>query len=90
MLNASIQDSDILSAAQKKVLTIICDSNYPISCSSILDLMGTSKQAAHFSLTRLLDREFITRAKDRVFVYQANPTRMAELIERYKNKLQKK
>jgi DNA-binding MarR family transcriptional regulator len=87
MLNEAIQDADILSSGQKRVLSVICDSNYPVSASSVLDLMGTSKQAVHFSIQKLLERNFITRTKDRVFVYQPNKTRVIELVDRYSKKL---
>ena len=87
MLNDAIQDTDMLSSCQKKVLSIICDSNYPLSTSSILDVMGTSKQAIHFSITKLLERGFVEREKDRVFVYHPNKTRIIELVERYNQKL---
>tara|TARA_B100001093_G_scaffold513809_1_gene586491 strand:- start:1094 stop:1366 length:273 start_codon:yes stop_codon:yes gene_type:complete len=87
MLHNAIQDADILSSAQKRILNIICDSNYPVSAGSILDLMGTSKQAVHFSIKKLLERNFITREKDRVFVYKPNKERVIELIDRYNKKL---
>jgi len=61
-----------------------------VSAASILDMMGTSKQAVHFSIRKLLDRKFITRQKDRVFVYEANKIRIIELIERYNQKLNTK
>jgi predicted DNA-binding protein YlxM (UPF0122 family) len=88
MLIESIEDADILSSGQKKVLNIICNSDYPLSASSILDMTGSSKQAVHFSIKRLLDRNFIGRKKDRVFVYEPNKIRILELMERYNQKLQ--
>ncbi len=87
MLHNAIEDSDILSSGQKKVFNIICDSDYPVSAASILDLMGTSKQAVHFSIKKLLERNFIIREKDRVFVYKPNKERVIELIDRYNKKL---
>jgi len=87
MLYKAIQDADILSSGQKKVLNIICDSDYPVSAASILDLMGTSKQAVHFSIKKLLERHFITREKDRVFVYSPNKERIIELLDRYNKKV---
>ena len=87
MLYNAIQDADILSSGQKKVLNIICDSDYPVSAAAMLDLMGTSKQAVHFSVKKLLERNFIIREKDRVFVYKPNKERIIELLDRYNKKL---
>ena len=55
MLSEAIFHADILSAGQKKVLNIICSSDYPVPASSILEMMGSSKQAVHFSIKKLLD-----------------------------------
>lgn len=87
MLSEAIFHADILSAGQKKVLNIICSSDYPVPASSILEMMGSSKQAVHFSIKKLLDRNFITRKKDRVFVYEPNKIRIKELTKRYNQKL---
>jgi hypothetical protein len=48
---------------------------------------GSSKQAVHISIKSLLERGFITKHKDRVFVYKPNKTRIAELETRYIQKL---
>jgi predicted transcriptional regulator len=87
MLSDAILSSDILSTGQKKVLNIICSSDYPVSVKGILDIMGSSKQAVHISIKSLLERGFITKHKDRVFVYKPNKARIAELETRYIQKL---
>lgn len=87
MLRDAIENSELLPSGQKKVLTIISSADYPVSAQAIEKEMGASKQATHFSIKKLLARNFIIREKDGTFVYKPNETRSIELIDRYIKKL---
>ena len=87
MLNLAIQDTDILSRKQKDVFSILCNSEFPLSSHTIEEKMGVTRQAVYLTLQALLKRGFITRTKDRIFVYSPNNLKKLELIERYKQKI---
>jgi len=87
MLTRAIENSDILPSGQKKVLSIICNSDYPVTAKQIEKYMGFTKQTINFTLKHLLSRNFIEREKDGVYVYTPNKERTVELIERYKTSL---
>jgi predicted transcriptional regulator len=84
LLNKAIENTDILSPKQKMVFKIICESEYPVSSVTIENLMKVSRQAVYLTLKVLLDRDFINRKKERVFLYSANKLKLFELMERYK------
>lgn len=86
ILELAIMDTDLLSKKQKDVFLIICNSDFPLSSYSIEKKMGVTRQAVYLTLQALLKRGFITRTKDRIFVYQPNQLKKLELIERYKQK----
>jgi predicted transcriptional regulator len=86
MLNAAIQDTDIMSPKQKEVFQVICNSEFPVSSSVIEDKMRVTRQAVYLTLKTLLDRGFINRERGRVFLYKPNLAKQTELIKRYKHK----
>lgn len=87
MLRLAIDDTDILSTKQKEVLQILCNANFAISSGTIENKMDVTRQAVYLTLKALLDRGFITRKKERVFLYEPNKLKALELIERYKEKI---
>lgn len=89
MLNLAIEDTDILSKKQKVVLKFLCKSDFPVSSVTIENAMQVSRQAAYLTLKVLLDRGFITRTKERVFLYSPNKLKTLELMERYKFNISK-
>lgn len=84
LLDKAIENTDILSHKQKAVFKIICQSEYPISSVTIENSMNVTRQAVYLTLKALLNRDFITRKKERVFLYSPNKLKILELIERYK------
>lgn len=84
LLKQAIDDTDILSMKQKLVLKIICESDYPVSSVTIEKSLKVTRQAVYLTLKALLDREFILRKKERIFLYYPNKLKLLELIERYK------
>jgi predicted transcriptional regulator len=51
-----------------------------------MSYMQISKQAVNFSLKELTKRNFVTRKKDKVFIYTVNVNKISELLEDYKIK----
>lgn len=87
MLVKAIENSDILPSGQKRVLSIIANSDYPVTAKQIEKVMGFKKQTVNFTLKNLLSRNFVERKKDGIYVYSITENRAIELIERYKEGL---
>ena len=90
ILKLAINDTDILSSKQKEVFITLCNANFPLSSGTIESSMGVTRQAVYLTLKALLNRGFITRTKERVFLYSPNKLKELELIERYKDKISSK
>ena len=90
LLNHAIDDADILSSKQKVVLKIICESDYPVSSITIEKSLKVTRQAVYLTLKALLDRDFILRKKEQIFLYYPNKLKLLELIERYKFTISKR
>ena len=84
----AIDTSGLLSRSQKGILKYIVsfDLERGVAASTIMDSMKVSKQAVNFSLQQLMKRNFLTRYKDKVFVYKINRNKLSELIEDYRTK----
>ena len=84
----AIDDSGLLSKSQKNILKYISsfDLKRGVPASSIMSYMQISKQAVNFSLRELVKRKFLTRKKDKVYIYNINSNRLDELLDDYKNK----
>ena len=87
MLVKAIENSDILPSGQKRVLSIIANSDYPVTAKQIEKIMGFKKQTVNFTLKNLLSRNFVARKKDGIYFYAINENRAIELVERYKESL---
>ena len=84
----AIDDSGILSKSQKNILKYITsfDLERGVAAASIMSHMQISTQAVNYSLKELIKRNFLTRKKDRVFIYTVNVKKILELLEDYKIK----
>jgi DNA-binding MarR family transcriptional regulator len=84
----SIETSGLLSKSQKNILKYIVSFNLQrgVTASSLIEHMNVSKQAINCSLQQLMKRNFVTRYKDKVFIYKINQIRLLELLEDYKKK----
>lgn len=82
----AIDTSGLLSKSQKNILKYIVsfDLERGVAALNIMDSMKVSKQAINFSLQQLMKRNFLTRYKDKVFVYKINRNKLSELIEDYR------
>ena len=80
----AIENYSVFSAGQKKIMKILIDFDNPIPVDIIQKVAGVSRQSFNFSIQGLLKLEFISREKNRVFIYQANKNKMSEIINIYK------
>ncbi len=89
-IDLAINDTNLLSEKQKVVLKLLCESPFPISSVNIENTMKVSRQAVDLTLKALLNRGFIIRNKERIFLYSPNQQKIFELLERYKFNISKK
>lgn len=84
----AIETSNLLSKSQKNILKYIVSFNLQrgVTATDIIEFMNISKQAVNFSLQQLIKRNFITRYRDKVFIYKINKDKLSELLEDYQNK----
>ena len=84
----AIDTSGLLSKSQKNILKYIVsfDLQRGVTASSLIEHMNVSKQAINCSLQQLMKRNFVTRYKDKVFLYKINKNRLLELLEDYQKK----
>lgn len=80
----AIDNYSVFSAGQKVIMKILIDFDYPIPVDIIQKVAGVSRQSFNFSIQGLLKLGFISREKNRVFIYQANNLKMLEIISIYK------
>ena len=85
-MQLAIDYSDLLSKSQKEILKYIVsfDLERGLPAVSIMKHMKVTKQAIGFSLKQLMSRKFLTRYKDKVFVYRINRTRIQEIVVDYR------
>jgi len=88
-LYKAIDTSGVLSKSQKNILKYIVsfDLQRGVAASSMMGYMNVSKQAINCSLQQLMKRNFVTRYKDKVFMYKVNHNRLLEILEDYKKRL---
>ena len=85
-LKNAINTSHIIPKKQKPVLQVICKQRFPIPASEIEVLLNLSRPSVNFSIRMLLNRGFIKRLKEGVFMYYPAEEKMKELIYRYETK----
>ena len=86
-INAAIDNYSILSENQKQVLKVIISFNQAVPADIIMKLTGLSKQALHFTIKKLLEKKIISREKIRVFIYRANDSKLAEIMDLYNQQI---
>ncbi|MDP4709397.1 MAG: MarR family transcriptional regulator [Rickettsiaceae bacterium] len=84
LLSKSIESSRILSTGQKKILKNIIKFEHGIAMSTLVELMNQSKQALFSNIKKLVERGFLIRQKEMVYIYKANEEKMIEIINTYK------
>jgi len=82
----AINFTGLLSKGQKSVLKYMLafDSKGGVTADTIKNSSIISRQAANVHLKHLMERGFVDRSKNRVFVYYPNKTRLQQIIEEYK------
>jgi len=81
-LPQAITNSTILSSGQKGILNILIQFDAGISVSKIMELMNSSKQTIHFNLKKLMERDYILRKKEMVYIYRINQKKLLEILAR--------
>lgn len=82
LLPYAIENSKLLSNGQKKILNILVQFDTGIPISQIMELMNSSKQTIHFNMKKLLQRHYVLREREMVFVYKVNQSKVLEISER--------
>lgn len=83
LLLLAIKNSNVLSSSQKEILIHLHQFKEGLSMSDLVELMGQSKQTLFLKVKKLLDRGFVLREKDMVFMYKVNQQKMSTLLENY-------
>lgn len=82
-LEKAIDNYNVLSESQKKILKTLISFDYPVPSDVIMNLTCLSKQAFHFSMKKLLTQRFVDREKIRIFVYKENKEKMLQILDIY-------
>ena len=82
----AIDFTGLLSKGQKSVLKYMLafDSKGGVTADTIKNSSVISRQAANVHLKHLMERGFVNRSKNRVFVYYPKKTKLQQIIEEYK------
>jgi DeoR/GlpR family transcriptional regulator of sugar metabolism len=84
LLLDAIESSKLLSSGQKKILHILVQFDTGIPISQLMELMVSSKQTIHFNMKKLLQREYVLREREMVYIYKVNQNKILEILERHK------
>ena len=83
LLPLAIKESSIVSKGQKEILLNILQFEDGLAMSDLVNIMKQSKQTLFLKVKKLLDRGFVLREKDMVFMYKVNQQKMSTLLENY-------
>lgn len=83
IIMASIDDSDLISGSDKKIIKALLVTNQKVSTNFLMDVLSDSKQNLYIKLRRLIKRGYISRIKDRVYLYQLEEQKLQELLDMY-------
>ena len=80
----AVDNYNVFSAGQKKLLKILLEINEPVPMDIIQKIANVSRQSFNFSIQGLLKLGFVSRNKQRVYIYQIEHERLKPVIEVYK------
>jgi predicted transcriptional regulator len=85
LCNQAIDFTGFLSKGQKEILKyiLVFDDKGGVTAETIKNSSNISRQAANIHLKHLMDRGFVNREKNRIYVYYAKKRKLQELIETY-------
>jgi len=81
---SAIDNYSVFSNGQKKILKILVELDAPVPVNIIQNIAQVSRQSFNFSIQGLLKLGFITRKKQRVYIYQINNQMLEEIVSIYK------
>ena len=81
----AIDFTGLLSKGQKEILKylLLFDYDRGVTSDTIQKKAGLTRQAIAIQLRKLMDLEFITRKKSRVYVYSINLKQLHNIVEDY-------
>jgi predicted transcriptional regulator len=83
VIKEAIENYNVFSAGQKRILKILVEFDDPVPVDVIQKVGGATRQAFNFSIQGLLALGFISREKQRVFIYQINQEKIKEIVNIY-------
>ena len=83
LLPLAIKESSIVSKGQKEILLNILQFEDGLAMSDLENIMKQSKQTLFLKVKKLLDRDFLIREKNMVYMYKVNSKKMIEILEHY-------
>lgn len=89
LLQEAIERSPLIPRVQKKVLKAICSHSFPLAAKELEEELGLSRPSVSFALKTLLERKFVNRVKDSVYLYSPNTDKIKEIEQRYMLKINK-
>ena len=83
LLPLAIKESSVVSKGQKEILLNILQFEDGLAMSDLVNIMKQSKQTLFLKMKKLVDRDFLIREKEMVYMYKVNPKKMMEILEHY-------
>lgn len=83
LLPFAIKDSNLLSKGQKEIVLLLLQFEEGITMNDLMKLMSQSKQTLFLKVKKLLDRGFVTREKDMVYLYKLHKGKMTSILENH-------
>ena len=79
----AIRGYNLLPTGQKDILIKLLDFEEGITMQDLVNIMNQSKQALFLKVKKLLDKQFIIREKDMVYIYKINSSKMLSILDRH-------
>jgi predicted transcriptional regulator len=79
----AIRGYNLLPKGQKDILIKLLDFEEGITMQDLVNIMNQSKQTLFLKVKKLLDKQFIIREKDMVYIYKINSSKMLSILDRH-------
>jgi uncharacterized membrane protein len=84
----AVEDDNLLSPNQKVIMKILISYDSTITADSLMGITGFPKQVIYLNLNKLSKADLVKKEKKRVFVYGINKSKLLEITEDYKKKIE--
>ena len=78
----AIREYNLLPRGQKDILIKLLGFEEGITMQDLVNITNQSKQTLFLKVKNLLDKEFITREKDMVYIYKINHSKILSILDR--------